>query len=133
MPAESSSHGINCPAPKYPTSTTSAVAPVAIILIEVPFATLPSMIRQNTITPLYGSYTESKISACKGLSGLPPGAGIFSTTASSTSSIPIPFFAEISGASCASIPITSSISFLTRSGSALGRSILLITGKTSRS
>ncbi|MGZ6290631.1 MAG: 30S ribosomal protein S3 [Syntrophales bacterium] len=37
-------------------------------------------------------------------------------------------FAEASTASEASSPITSSISFLTRSGSALGRSILLITG-----
>jgi len=45
----------------------------------------------------------------------------------------IPFFAEICGASCASIPITSSISSITRCGSALGRSILLITGNTSRS
>ena len=40
--------------------------------------------------------------------------------------------ADILGASIASIPITSSISFTTRSGSADGRSILLITGITSR-
>ena len=45
----------------------------------------------------------------------------------------MPFLADISGASCASIPITSSISSITLSGSALGRSILLITGNTSRS
>ena len=38
---------------------------------------------------------------------------------------------KISGASDASRPITSSISFLTLSGSAEGRSILLITGKIS--
>ena len=43
-----------------------------------------------------------------------------------------PILAEILGASWASIPITSSISAATRSGSALGRSILLITGNTSR-
>ena len=55
------------------------------------------------------------------------------TIASNTSSIPIPFLAEIRGASWASMPITSSISFFTRSGSALGKSILLITGKTSKS
>ena len=44
-----------------------------------------------------------------------------------------PVLAEILGASWASRPMTSSISFTTRSGSALGRSILLITGRTSRS
>ena len=44
-----------------------------------------------------------------------------------------PVFADICGASCASSPMTSSISSITRSGSALGRSILLITGSTSRS
>ena len=45
----------------------------------------------------------------------------------------VPFFAEIWGASWASMPITSSISSITRWGSALGRSILLITGRISRS
>ena len=85
------------------------------------------------ITPLYASYTESKTSALSGAPSSPSGAGIFSTICSSTSSILIPILAEISGASCASMPITSSISFFTRSGSALGRSILLITGMISRS
>ena len=46
--------------------------------------------------------------------------------------IPIPAFAEASTASLASSPITSSISCFTFSGSALGRSILLITGKISK-
>ena len=54
-------------------------------------------------------------------------------TQSKPSSTFKPVFAEILGASCASIPITSSISSITRSGSALGRSTLLITGMTSRS
>ena len=133
MPAVSSSHGINCPAPKYPTSTTSSTAPVAIILILVPFLTVPSFTRQNIITPLYASYNESNISALRGAVSSPVGAGILVTICSNTSSILIPFFAEILGASCASMPITSSISSITLCGSALGRSILLITGNTSRS
>ena len=133
IPAESSSHGINWPAPKYPTSTTSSTAPVAIILIGSPFFTLPSLILTNTITPLYESYIESNISACKGALGSPSGAGTFATIASKTSSIFSPTLAEILGASCASIPITSSISLATKSGSALGKSTLFITGNTSRS
>ena len=52
IPAVSSSHGLNLPAPNVPTSTTSALAPVAIIRIGVPFFTVPSLILQNTITPL---------------------------------------------------------------------------------
>ena len=124
---------MNCPAPKYPTSTTSSTAPVAIILIFVPFLTVPSTILTNMITPLYASYKESNISAESGFEGSPSGAGIFVTICSNTSSILIPFLADIRGASWASIPIISSISSLTLSGSALGRSILLITGNTSRS
>ena len=76
---------------------------------------------------------ESKIRAFNGASGSPLGAGIFSTMASSTASTFSPVLALILGASLASRPITSSISAATRSGSALGRSTLLITGKTSRS
>ena len=45
----------------------------------------------------------------------------------------MPAFADASTASEASRPITSSISCLTRSGSALGKSILLITGTISKS
>ena len=63
MPALSSSHGINCPAPKYPTSTTFAVAPVAIIFIFIPAFTTPCFKRQKTITPLYASYKLSNINA----------------------------------------------------------------------
>ena len=133
IPAESSSDGINCPAPKIPTSTTSAFAPVASIFISSPFFTQPSNIRQNIITPLYASYNESNIRAFNGLSMSPDGAGIFLTICSNTWSIFVPIFAEISGASSASRPITSSISLLTLSGSALGRSILFMTGIISRS
>ncbi len=63
----------------------------------------------------------------------PDGAGTYSTTCSKISSIPIPAFALAKTASDASIPITSSISVRTRSGSAAGKSILLITGKISKS
>ena len=77
------------------------------------------------ITPLYASYNESNISAESGAEASPDGAGILVTICSRTSSILIPFLADISGAS--------SISSITLSGSALGRSILLITGNTSRS
>ena len=52
IPAESSSQGMNCPAPKTPTSTTSSFAPVAIIRMTVPFFTVPSMMRQKMMTPL---------------------------------------------------------------------------------
>jgi hypothetical protein len=45
----------------------------------------------------------------------------------------LPVFAEICSASAAGIPTTSSISLITRSGSAFGRSTLLITGMISRS
>ena len=51
---------------------------------------------------------------------------------SSTSSMPRPTFALMSGASDASRPMISSISWRTSSGRALGRSILLMTGMISR-
>ena len=66
-------------------------------------------------------------------SGLPTGAGMRSTMASSNSLIPIPAFAEVCIASVASIPILLSISSATFSGSAAGRSILFITGISSKS
>ena len=49
------------------------------------------------------------------------------------SRLPVPSFAETQGISDASKPITSSISFFTSSTRALGKSILLITGKISKS
>ena len=101
--------------------------------MSIPGFTLPSLIRQKTITPLYESYKLSKIKAFKGSFSSPSGDGIFLTIASSTSLQFSPVLAEISGASDASIPITSSISAFTLSGSADGKSILFITGKTSRS
>jgi hypothetical protein len=50
----------------------------------------------------------------------------------SRASMPMPVFAETRSASVVSSPMVSSISSRTRSGSALGRSILLITGMISR-
>ena len=51
------------------------------------------------ITPLYASYNESNISAESGAEASPDGAGILVTICSRTSSILIPFLADISGAS----------------------------------
>ena len=53
-----------------------------------------------------------------GASRSPCGAGMFRTTSSSTAWMLMPFLAEISGASMAGMPMTSSISCLTSSGSA---------------
>ena len=53
------------------------------------------------------------------------------TIASSTSTTPSPVLAEIRSASPGSPPIRSAISPATRSGSAPGRSTLLITGISS--
>ena len=60
------------------------------------------------------------------------GGGMRSTIASSTSSMLSPVLALIATDSLASMPITASISALARSMSAVGRSILLSTGTTSR-
>ena len=58
---------------------------------------------------------------------------MYLTTASKTSWIFKPVLADTNGAWSAGKPITSSISFLTLSGSALGKSTLLITGTISKS
>jgi len=61
----------------------------------------------------------------------PVGGGIRWTTASSTASVPIPSLALVRLAPSPGRPMHSSISFRTISGSASGRSLLLITGPTS--
>ena len=71
--------------------------------------------------------------ALSGAAGSPFGGGTFFTICSRISWIPIPSFAEQGTASEASRPITSSISRRTSATSALGRSILLMTGMISRS
>ena len=69
--------------------------------------------------------------ADSGAAGSPFGGGTLAITASRMSSMPIPFLAEARTASVASMPMMSSISSMTRSGSADGRSILFSTGTTS--
>ncbi len=71
------------------------------------------------------------ISAFSGAAGSPRGAGIRRMTASRTSSTFSPVLALTRIASCAGMPITSSISWIARSGLADGRSILFSTGTTS--
>ena len=116
-----------------PTSVTSNSLPVAIILIRSPAFTTPSITRIDEITPRYGSYSESKISAFNGASGSPSGGGMTSTIFSNISSIPMFDFALAKTTSSLSKPITSSNSCFTRSGSAAGKSILFTTGNNSKS
>ena len=85
------------------------------------------------MTPTYGSYWLSKIRAFRGAEGSPLGAGTFWTMSSSTAGMLTPILAEISGASRAGSPMMSSTSCLAFAGSAAGRSILLNTGRISRS
>ena len=66
--------------------------------------------------------------ACKGESVLVEAAGTSLITFSRTSLMPVPSLALIHGAEEASMPIISSISFHTRSGSAWSKSILFNTG-----
>ena len=77
---------------------------------------------------MYESYFESKISARGGAPASPDGGGTRSTIASSSSSHPVPSFAETKRTSSREKPITSTSSCATRSGSAEGRSILFTTG-----
>ena len=71
------------------------------------------------------------MSAFSGAPGSPRGGGMRAITASITSSTPSPVLALQRTASLAGMPMMSSISAMTRSGSADGRSILLSTGTTS--
>ena len=77
--------------------------------------------------------TESKIKACKGSSTFPCGAGIRSIIADKISSIPSPVFALAGITSEGSQPNKSTISSVTSSGLALGKSTLLSTGIISKS
>ena len=83
--------------------------------------------------PRKGLKTLSKIKACKGASGSPLGAGMRSTTASSTWSTPRPVFPLALRISSGRQPSRSTIWSFTSSGFAEGRSILLSTGMISRS
>ena len=68
------------------------------------------------------------IDACSGSSISTLGGGTKRTICSKTSFIPVPFLALIAGASEASTPIISSISFFILSGSDWSKSILFKTG-----
>ena len=96
-----------------------------------PFFMVPFLILINETTPRYESNHESTIKACNWALGSPSGLGMSDTSLSNRVSTPSPVFALTKGASNALIPTISSISDLTRSGSAWGRSILLIIGSTS--
>jgi hypothetical protein len=70
------------------------------------------------------------ISACSGFSVSPLGAGTRASTASQNRATFSPVLALARIASCAEMPITSSISWIALAGSADGRSILFRTGIT---
>ena len=72
------------------------------------------------------------MSACRGASGSPGGGGMCWTTPSRTSSMPRPSLALANTHSEMSTASVSSISSMTRSGSAAGRSILLMTGRIAK-
>ena len=72
------------------------------------------------------------MSAWSGDAASPLGGGMRATRRSSSSGTFSPVFALTRTAFFASRPMISSISVITRSGSAEGRSILLMTGSTSR-
>ena len=92
-----------------PTESTSNSFSVATRRILVPLATVPLTTRTRMTTPRKLSYQESKMRAWSGASGLPEGGGMCLTTASSTSWMPLPSFAEASTAPLVSRPMTSSI------------------------
>ena len=93
-----------------------------------PTFNLPSTILVWITTPLYESNTLSKISPLRLEFISPFGHGILSITASSNLSIPKPVFALVKIISSSLNPSTSLSSFFTLSTSALGKSILFITG-----
>mmetsp|Transcript_34567 Transcript_34567/g.73649 ORF Transcript_34567/g.73649 Transcript_34567/m.73649 type:complete len:259 (-) Transcript_34567:372-1148(-) len=116
-----------------PTSVTSCSALDARNLTLSPFFTAPSTTRKKTMTPRYASKSESKMSARNGppVSGF--GGGTYLTMDSRMSSMPMPALAEARTMFEQSNPMVSSISSVTRSGSAAGRSILFRMGMISRS
>ncbi|CAI8214006.1 MAG: Uncharacterised protein [Flavobacteriaceae bacterium] len=98
-----------------------------------PFFISPFNTLKYVSTPLKELYTESKIRACKGSCLTPFGAGTLSIIAFSISVIPMPVFALAGMISSGSQPRRSTISSVTSSGFAEGRSILLSTGMISKS
>ena len=78
-----------------PSSSASNDVPCTIARSGSRVSKRPSTTRTKATTPRYWSYDESKTSARAGASGSPAGGGIRSTMASSTSSTPVPVFAEM--------------------------------------
>ena len=115
----------------FPIVSAVYVCPVDLTTNFSPFFKEPLKILIRDITPKKLSYQESIINACKLASSLFFGGGIFWAICFISSFKLVPSLALTDKASDASIPMISSISFFTRSGSACGRSILFITGITS--
>jgi hypothetical protein len=74
-PALKTSQGSNPTGRICPISTTRYSAPVPIIRTVISRRSRPSIRRMYTMTPRYASYWLSKISARRGFSGSPLGAG----------------------------------------------------------
>ena len=110
---------------------TSYTALVFIILILSPTFIVPFTTRSEITTPRYASYIESNIRQLN-LSSVVLGQGIFSTTLSSSSFIPIPSFALHKIISSSLNPKVSCNSLITRSTSAFGKSILFNIGIISK-
>ena len=110
-----------------PNSVTINDAPLLIITISSPVVILPLFTHTEAITPRYGSKYESNIKAfVPSFSTL--GLGILLITASIISITPSPVLALQHTISSSLKPKTLISSSLTLGTSALGKSILLITG-----
>jgi hypothetical protein len=112
-------------------SVTSCSRPVEKKWTRERFSSTPSKMRTSMVAPRNESNQLSKISARRGASGSPFGGGMRATIASRIAATPCPVLADTGSASCAGMPTMSSISRVARSRSAVGRSILLITGMIS--
>ena len=129
-PVSSSSSSVACGA-NVPIFLISYFLPVAISFMLMPSLTVPSYILTSITTPWYESNQLSNMSALSLESSGVFGGGTSATIDSSISFVPVPSLALAKTACSVEIPTISSISFFTLSGSAEGRSILFITGRSS--
>ena len=111
-----------------PTSFVSYFLPLCMSWMGVPAVISPETTRTYAITPRKVSKTLSNTSAFRSSPSAPFGMGNRRTTASRTSGMPWPVFALTKMASSAGMAKISSSCRFTPGMSALGRSILLITG-----
>ncbi len=116
-----------------PNSTISASLSEDMTRILSVSLMLPSVALTYPIMPLYESYKESNIRARKSVSVEPTGLGILSITSFKISNAPVPSFADTNKSSSSVNPKTCINSDATLSGSAWGKSILLITGINTKS